>query len=102
MHRHNQDDSVGHNVRDLQAIVELAQLHTTARYHGILKLLSGNANEAACQNTASGPANNNQRHGLNSDIQGPHRKQSFVQHQDGELGRGDAKGVQDRASEECL
>lgn len=33
--------------RDLQTIVELAQIHATTRHHGIPKLFSGDANEAA-------------------------------------------------------
>ncbi len=68
----------GYNVRDLHSIVELVQIHAAVRYDGIPKILSEEANAAACQNNARGPDNKNQRHGLNSNIHGPQGEQSFI------------------------
>lgn len=94
MHRHEEDNSISEDIRNLQAIVKPRQIETAARQLGMPQFLGGDAGEAASENPTEGPQHNDAGYDVHGFDHVFCWEKSSVQHQDGELDAGDTAGEQ--------
>ena len=67
-HRHDKEDGVSDDVRDLNPVVEFGEIHTSAGDLGFPEFLGRDAIEAASHNAAGRPQNDDEGHGMHGDV----------------------------------